>query len=195
MAEEKQLTLPVLGMTCANCVMAVERNTKKVPGVSGATVNYASEKVTFTYDPALVKPQELTAQVIERIHKAGYEVPTAEVELPLLGMTCANCANTIERRLNKVDGVLSAEVNYASERATVRYAPGAVTRADLVAAVRKAGYDVVTAVADPSAPADTLEDAEADARAAELRHQQRRLAVGLFFSVPLFILSMGRDLA
>ena len=193
MSDEKQITLPVLGMTCANCVMAVERNTKKVPGVSGATVNYASEKVTFTYDPALAKPQELTAQVIERIHKAGYEVPTAEVELPLLGMTCANCANTIERRLNKVDGVLSAEVNYASERATVRYAPGAVTRADLVAAVRKAGYDVVTAVADPSAPTDTLEDAEANARAAELRHQQRRLTVGLLFSVPLFILSMGRD--
>lgn len=192
MSEEKQITLPVLGMTCANCVMAVERNTKKVPGVSGATVNYASEKVTFTYDPALVKPQEITAQVIERIHKAGYDVPTAEVELPLLGMTCANCANTIERRLNKVDGVLSAGVNYASERATVRYAPGAVTRADLVAAVRQAGYDVVTAVSGPTAT-DTLEDAEAEARAAELRHQQRRLIVGLIFSLPLFLLSMGRD--
>ena len=195
MPDEKQITLPVLGMTCANCVTAVERNTKKVPGVSGATVNYASEKVTFTYDPALVKPQELTAQVIERIHKAGYDVPTAEVELPLLGMTCANCATTIERRLNKVDGVLSATVNYASERATVRYTPGAVTRADLVAAVRKAGYEVVTAVADPTASADPLEDAEANARAAELRHQQRRLAVGLIFSIPLFIFSMSRDFA
>jgi P-type Cu+ transporter len=194
MSEEKQITLPVLGMTCANCVTAVERNTKKVSGVSGATVNYASEKVTFTYDPAQVQPQEITAQVIERIHKAGYEVPTAEVELPLLGMTCANCANTIERRLNKVDGVLSAEVNYASERATVRYAPGAVTRADLVAAVRKAGYDVVTAVSDPSSTAeDPLEDAEANARAAELRHQQRRFTVGLIFSLPLFTLSMLRD--
>jgi P-type Cu+ transporter len=196
MSEQKQITLPVVGMTCANCVAAVERNTKKVPGVSEAAVNFASERVTFTYDPALVKPQEVTAQVIERIAKAGYDVPTAVAELPLLGMTCTNCANTIERRLNKVDGVLSAEVNFASEKAVVRYAPGAVTRGDLVAAVRKAGYDVVESKGSEGtavAADDTLEDAEAAARAAEVKHQERRLTVGLLFSVPLFLLSMGRD--
>ena len=58
-------------------------------------------------------------------------------------MTCTNCANTIQRRLNKVDGVVEPTVNYANEKATVTYVPGAVDRADLVAAVRKAGYDVV----------------------------------------------------
>ena len=179
-------------MTCANCVATVERSAKKVEGVAGATVNYASEKVTFTYDPALVKPQDVAAQVIARIEKAGYEVPTAVTELPLLGMTCTNCANTIERRLNKVDGVLSAEVNYANEKAVVRYAPGATTRGDLVAAVRQAGYDVVSS-GDGTGSDDTLEDAEAAAREAEVKHQERRLLVGLIFSVPLFLLSMSRD--
>ena len=192
MSEQKQMTLPVVGMTCANCVATVERSAKKVEGVGGATVNYASEKVTFTYDPALVKPQEVTAQVIARIEKAGYEVPTAVTELPLLGMTCTNCANTIERRLNKVDGVLSAEVNYANEKAIVRYAPGAVTRGDLVTAVRRAGYDLVSS-GDGAVSGDTLEDAEAAAREAEVKHQERRLIVGLIFSVPLFLLSMSRD--
>ncbi|MBK7915203.1 MAG: copper-translocating P-type ATPase [Chloroflexi bacterium] len=192
MSEQKQLTLPVVGMTCANCVATVERSAKKVEGVAGATVNYASEKVTFTYDPALVKPQDVAAQVIARIEKAGYEVPTAVTELPLLGMTCTNCANTIERRLNKVDGVLSAEVNYANEKAVVRYAPGATTRGDLVAAVRQAGYDVVS-TGDGTGSDDTLEDAEAAAREAEVKHQERRLIVGLIFSVPLFLLSMSRD--
>jgi Cu+-exporting ATPase len=62
MSEQKQITLPVVGMTCANCVAAVERSAKKVEGVTGATVNFASEKVTFTYDPALVKGQEVTAR-------------------------------------------------------------------------------------------------------------------------------------
>ena len=192
MSEQKQLTLPVVGMTCANCVATVERSAKKVEGVAGATVNYASEKVTFTYDPALVKPQDVAAQVIARIEKAGYEVPTAVTELPLLGMTCTNCANTIERRLNKVDGVLSAEVNYANEKAVVRYAPGATTRGDLVAAVRQAGYDVVSS-GDGTGSDDTLEDAEAAAREAEVKHQERRLLVGLIFSVPLFLLSVSRD--
>ncbi len=185
---EKQLTLPVLGMTCANCVAAVERNSKKVDGVTTASVNYASEKVTITYDPALVKPQELTTNVIARIERAGYRVPTAELDLVLLGMTCANCANNIERALNKLDGVLEANVNYASEKAAIRYATGAVTQADLVAAVRKAGYDVVE-----TAVSDQPEDAEAAARAAEIRHQWLRLIVGAAFSIPLFILSMSRD--
>ncbi|MGB5060391.1 MAG: heavy metal translocating P-type ATPase, partial [Candidatus Promineifilaceae bacterium] len=110
----------------------------------------------------------------------------------LLGMTCTNCANTIERRLNKVDGVLSAEVNYANEKAVVRYAPGVTTRGDLVAAVRQAGYDVVS-TGDGTGSDDTLEDAEAAAREAEVKHQERRLLVGLIFSVPLFLLSMSRD--
>ncbi len=186
---EKQLTLPVIGMTCANCVAAVERNAKKAEGVTEAAVNFAAEKVTVSYDPEMAGGAQVTADVIERIRRAGYEVPTAEVELPLLGMTCANCAATIERRLKKTDGVLDATVNLASERATVRFAPGATTRADLVAAVRRAGYDVVETAADEDAP-----DAEAAAREAEIAHQQRRLLVGVLFTLPLFLLSMGRDL-
>ncbi len=186
---EKQVTLPVLGMTCANCVAAVERNTKKVPGITDATVNFASEKVTFAYDPAVIDARSATEQVIARVEKAGYTIPTATVELPLVGMTCANCAGTIERRLNKTEGVLEAHVNYASEKASVTFTPGATSRAELVAAVRKAGYDVVEAADD-----DALEDAEAQARAAEVRHQQLRFWVGVVFSLPLFLISMGRDL-
>ncbi len=189
MSEQKQLTLPVVGMTCANCVATVERNSKKATGVTGANVNFASEKVTVLYDPAVASGKEVTAEVIERVKKAGYEIPTATVELPLVGMTCANCAQTIERALNKVDGVLEATVNFASEKAQVTYAPGAVTRAELAAAVRKAGYDVVEAADEAS-----LEDAEAEARRAEIRHQWQRFTIGTIFAVPLLILSMGRDL-
>jgi P-type Cu+ transporter len=189
MSQEEQLTLPVLGMTCANCVAAVERNVKKVPGVQDAVVNFASEKVTINYDPAVAGPRA----VVERIERAGYTVPAATLEMPLLGMTCANCAQTIERRLNKVEGVLEASVNFASEKATVRYVVGAVDRSALAAAVRAAGYDVVETPEDLGAAEETLEDAEAAAREAEIRHQWQRFIVGLIFSTPLLILSMGRD--
>jgi Cu+-exporting ATPase len=185
MTDEKQLTLPVLGMTCANCVASVERNAKKVAGVNDAVVNFASEKVLLKYDPAVAQPEA----IIERIHRAGYEVPTATMDLPLLGMTCANCAGNIQRALNKVDGVLEANVNYANEKATVNYVVGVTNRPELVAAVRKAGYDVVEATAG-----EELEDAEAAAREAEILHQQKRFLVGAIFTVPLLILSMGRDL-
>ena len=188
MAEMKQLTVPVIGMTCANCVAAVERNAKKVTTVSNAAVNFASEKLTINYDPAISKPQDVLTDVIARVEKAGYSIPTENAEIALLGMTCTNCANTIQRRLNKVEGVIKAEVNYASEKATVSYVPGVASYSDLVAAVRQAGYDVVEAAAGAE-PAD----AEAAARAAEVHHQWTRLIVGVVFALPLFLLSMSRD--
>jgi Cu+-exporting ATPase len=180
---DKTITLPVTGMTCANCVATVERSARKVDGVKEATVNFATERVNLVYDDAVTKP----AEVIARIQKAGYGVPQTTVELPITGMTCANCALTVSRALKKVDGVLEAEVNFASERATVTVAAG-TPQETLVAAVEKAGYGVILAADD-----DALEDAEQIAREAEVRHQERRLLVGVVFTLPLFLLSMGRD--
>ena len=137
---EKQLTLPVSGMTCANCVATVERNVRKLDGVREANVNFASERLTLVYDDSLLKASD----VIARIRKAGYDVPEQTLDLAIVGMDCVNCAQTVERSLRKVSGVIEANVNFATEHATVRLTPG-VSRDDLVSAVRKAGYDVVEA--------------------------------------------------
>ena len=188
MPELQQITLPVIGMTCANCVASVERNSKKAEGVTDAVVNFASEKVTISYDPDIAKAQAVTEDVINRVKKAGYEIPTATVALPLVGMTCANCANTIERSLQKVDGVIETAVNFANERAVVTYIPGATDRNTLAAAVRKAGYDVVAVETE-----DEMEDAEAAARQAEIRHQWQRFIIGTIFTVPLVVWTMLRD--
>jgi len=188
MSTLKTLTVPVIGITCANCVAAVERNAKKVKTVNGASVNFASERLTVEYDPTVSKPKEVLVEVIQRVDKAGYQIPTATLDLSLLGMTCANCANTIERTLNKVEGVLNVSVNFASEKVTVETVVGLLTRGELVAAVRKAGFDVVEAAAD-----EEMEDAEANARQADIRHEWTRLIVGVTFALPLFVLSMARD--
>ncbi|MCB9098859.1 MAG: copper-translocating P-type ATPase [Anaerolineales bacterium] len=182
---QQQITMPVLGMTCANCVATVERNVKKVEGVDEAAVNFSTEKVSISYDPAKATPQV----IIDRIDRAGYEVPVASIELPITGMTCANCVNTVERTLNKkVPGILEANVNFATEKATVKYIPGAVTRADMVAAIERAGYGVVAADSD-----EALVDAEKEARQREIRDQTRKLWVGVIFTLPLFLMSMARD--
>lgn len=185
MSAEKQITMPVLGMTCANCVATVERNTKKVEGVSDAVVNFSTEKVTITYNPDQASPQAM----IDRIAKAGYQVPVATLELPITGMTCANCVTTVERALNKnVPGILEAIVNFATGKATVKYIPGTVSRADMVAAVEQAGYGVVQADSD-----EELVDAEKAAREREIKDQTRKLWIGVVFTLPLFIFSMVRD--
>jgi Cu+-exporting ATPase len=180
-----QITLPVIGMTCANCVAAVERNAKKVAGVSEAVVNFGTEKAAITYDP----DQTTLQAIIERIAKAGYQVPVAVTELPITGMTCANCVNTVERALNKkVPGILEATVNFATEKATVKYVPGTVSRADMAAAIERAGYGVVTASSE-----EELVDAEKLAREREIQDQTRKLWAGVIFTIPLFLFSMARD--
>jgi len=103
--------------------------------------------------------------------------PAARVDLALEGMTCAACANRIERRLNKLDGV-EASVNYATEQAAVRFDPDVVAVADLLDAVEAAGYR-----AEPAAEAGTAVD-----RADAIR---RRLVVAAAFSGPLVVLAMA----
>jgi Cu+-exporting ATPase len=181
----RELSIPVTGMTCANCSATVERTLRKTEGVEEAVVNYATERATVSFDPGKVREGELA----ERIAAAGYGVATATVELPITGMTCANCAATVERTLrHRIPGVVGASVNYATEKAVVEVIPGAVSRADLVRAVEDAGYGVVEAPED-----GRIEDAEAEARRAEIADQTRKFAVGVLFALPLFVLSMARD--
>jgi Cu+-exporting ATPase len=117
------------------------------------------------------------------------EVVTQQIDLPVTGMTCASCVRNVERALKKAPGVEAVTVNLATEKASVSYAPGSLRRVDLVKAVEAAGYGVL----DLSQAAQP-EDAERAARQAEIDRQQRLLYIGLVFSVPLFLLSMGRDL-
>ena len=109
--------------------------------------------------------------------------------LPVTGMTCANCVASVERNSKKVEGVVDAVVNFANERVTITYDPAVLKSAQpVIERIRRAGYDVVEAAGE-----EALEDAEAAAREAEIRHQWTRLIVGAIFTVPLFLMSMARD--
>ena len=182
---EKTVTFPVTGMTCANCALNIERNMRKLPGVKEANVNFTTEQAAISFDSDEIQIED----VVEKIHDAGYGVPKTTVEFPVTGMSCANCAMTIERTLKKeVPGVVRASVNLAAERASVEYIPTLATMDDMIAAIEKAGYGAIR-------PAGTVEDEDAElaARNAEIRNQTRRFLVGVLFTAPLFFLSMGRD--
>ncbi len=113
---------------------------------------------------------------------------TVQVELPVVGMTCANCALTVERVVRRVPGVAEVSVNLATEHAQVRYHPGQAALAEIVAAIRKAGYDVAESTEEIA-----IEDAEQSARKAEIADRRRRALFGLLFAVPTFVISMSRD--
>jgi len=184
MAQET-ITFPVAGMTCANCAMNIERGVKKLAGVDTANVNFAADQATVSFDAQAVRPTE----IVDRIHQSGFTVSTARAEFPITGMTCTNCAMNIERTLNKmVPGVLSAGVNFASERATVEYLPALTSLDEMAVAIRKAGFDAI--LPDESGE---VEDIEHQARQAEIRDQTRKFIVGVVCATPLFVLSMARD--
>jgi Cu+-exporting ATPase len=136
-----RIALPLTGMTCASCVMRVEKALKAVPGVRDVSVNLATEAASVAAE-ASVNARPLAAAV----RKAGYDVATTTPVLKIGGMTCASCVAHVEKALLKVPGVLSASVNPATELATVQ-ALATVTIAALAAAVGKAGYEAEDATA------------------------------------------------
>ncbi|HSJ52272.1 MAG TPA: heavy metal translocating P-type ATPase [Anaerolineae bacterium] len=185
MMDKKQVSLPVTGMTCANCSLTIERNLRRLEGVEEATVNLATEKAAVIYDPSVVKETDFLAL----IRDIGYDVATAKADLPVTGMTCANCSATIERALKRLDGVVSANVNLANERAHVEYLPGVTSLVAIQGAIRDVGYDVVVA-----GEGESVDDVERAAREAEIRDQTRKFWIGVALSLPLFLVSMARDL-
>src|SRR5512147_768184 len=123
----KQITIPITGMTCANCSATIERVTKKMPGVEQAAVNLASERGTWVYDPGVVSQD----QIIARIGDIGYGVATAEAELPLQGLHDETDARVIEESLRQTEGVLKASVSSISNKARVEYLPTMIGQGDL----------------------------------------------------------------
>jgi len=182
MPETKQLTLPITGMTCANCVATVERNLKKLDGVQAAVVNLSSERATVEFDPAAVG----LADLIARVQRAGYGVATGEADLVIKRLADDNDARRLEKALARLEGVLEAQVTFASEKARVKYIPTLITQAEIRRAVAAAGFEALELGGD-------AEDAEAKAREREINEQRRLLLIGLLFTVPLFLFSMARD--
>jgi Cu+-exporting ATPase len=184
---QRHITLPITGMTCANCSTTIERNLKKMPGVAEANVNLANEKASVTYDPAALDEGRIRALIDD----LGYGVATAKIELPISGMTCANCSSTIERNLKKMPGVVNANVNLATERASLEFIPTLAGYTDFKHKIVDLGYGVIEGSAGTGATAGGSEDAEAQARAVEVDRQRRLLWTGVALTTPIFLLSMS----
>jgi Cu+-exporting ATPase len=142
---EKEVTimsktsLIVTGMTCASCAAAIEKALYKNTGVDQVTVNLASEKASIDYDPIKVDLKTL----VNTISDAGYGVSTEKISIKIGGMTCASCVNHVEKALSKIPGVISANINLATEKATVDYVKGETSMSEFKQAVKEAGYQIL----------------------------------------------------
>ena len=134
-----QVELPIEGMTCASCASTVEWALRTTEGVLDASVNLATARATVN----LANGDQGLMDLVEAVNRTGYAVADEEMVLPIGGMTCASCAAHVHGALEDVPGVVTAAVNLATERATVRLIRLSVPRQILVEAVRGTGYEVL----------------------------------------------------
>lgn len=177
-----RLSLPVEGMTCASCVGRVERALKAVDNIDTAVVNLATERADITF-----KEHVDVDAAIRAIESSGYKVREEITELAIEEMTCASCVGRVEKALTQIPGVIEASVNLATERARIRHLSGAVTAADLEAAVVQAGYKP-RRLSDASTNVNEQAD---ERREQEERSLRRSLFTAAIFTLPVFIIEMG----
>ncbi len=171
---KKTIDIDVLDMTCAGCANTVERALQNTEGVEEARVNIATERASVTFDPTEIE----TGALIEKIRESGYDAAVERTVLPIEGMHCAACAQRVEKALENADGVLSANVNLATERATVEYVPDMDTLETLKRAVVEAGYGVREEMTTPS------REANDDPEIERMRTARRRMWFAWAFTAP-----------
>jgi Cu+-exporting ATPase len=186
MAESRKspsrIDLPVTGMSCASCAAHIQEGLAALEGVDEAAVNFAAEKATVLYDRSKASVDDF----IKVVKDLGYGVSVSKVILPIKGMSCAACVEAVQRALSSLDGVISASVNFATEKAAIEYFPAQVGVREFRRAVRDAGYDIVE-VSESERGEDAVQREQRE-REAAYRTLKRKVITGALLALPIFVL-------
>lgn len=175
----QRIQLGIRGMTCAACASRIEKGLGKLPGVHTAAVNLAAEQATVEFDPAQIQ----VAQILAKIEDLGYRPVTEKVEFRVKGMTCAACSARVEKGLNRLPGVVMAQVNLATERATVTYLPAQLDFQQIKSKVTYLGYGAEALTEAGTA----VVDREKEEREREIRTQKLKVIISALLSFPLLL--------
>ena len=177
MTTARKAQFDIQGMSCANCSQTITQAVEGLDGVNEANINFATDEGSVEYDPT----ETSLAEIYAAIDDAGYNALRTSTSIGITDMTCANCAETNETALTDVPGVISAEVNYATDETNVEYNPAEVTREQLYAAIEDAGYSPVR----DEGGDESEQDRRDAARNEEIRRQLRLTLFGAALSIPL----------
>ena len=176
--------LDIHGMTCAACAQRIEKSVRKLSGIGQANVNLAGEKLFVEYDSTVVSLDDIKG----RVTKIGYQVvektDSQNVTIPIGGMTCAACANRVQKAIGKLEGIESVSVNFATEKATVTYIPQKVRLSAIRETIEKAGYKALEINKADAADEDRIRKQK------EIRTLWIKFIVSAVFSLPLLYIAM-----
>jgi Cu+-exporting ATPase len=184
--------IDIQGMSCANCSQTITDAVESVDGVSEVNINFATDEGSVEYDPDDVS----LGEIFDAIEDAGYSPVTDSVSIGITDMSCANCSETVQDALERTPGVVSADVNFATDEAQVTYNPAEASLTDFYDAIEDAGYSPVREDAETGDGSGG--DAREAARQEEIKRQLRLTLFGaalaapmLFFLAEKFLLGGG----
>ncbi|PXX95789.1 heavy metal translocating P-type ATPase [Halomonas sp. LBP4] len=173
----ENVDIEIRGMSCASCVGRVERALGQQPGVIDAQVNLATQKAAIQMEGGTV-----TAGLLDAIEAAGYQPVVESIDIPVTGMSCGSCVSRIERALGKLPGMVEVSINLATQKAFVRFLPGAVSLSRIHHAIREAGYE--------PQDVDTPQQADSEDREGiQLRH---KVILAILLTIPVVVIAMGQ---
>ncbi len=174
----KRIVLNISGMSCINCVRAIEKSLSNLNGVISAKVNLTTEKAVIDFDPAILDQKTIEKTIVD----TGYQVIHDQLSLQIGGMTCINCAKSIEKVLRSKEGIYEATVNFAAEKVNVEYNSEQISVAGIKKVIQDVGYEVIEPKQGIS------EDAESLARKRHIRQIKMLLAASIALTIPIMIL-------
>ncbi|MEM3064959.1 MAG: heavy metal translocating P-type ATPase [Candidatus Nitrosotenuis sp.] len=167
----RRTAVKIGGMHCAGCANSIQSSVGGLPGVKKCEVNLASEKALIEFDPLEVDLQ----QIEKAVRSAGYRIVYEKLALKVSGMTDSSDADKLEKRLQGLEGIKSASVNYGTSQVLIEYNSALVSLSDIRHFMAKLGYQIVS------------EDLSATAEELEAKKLKKLLAVGIAFTIPIMI--------
>lgn len=171
--------LPIEGLESEHCVLIVSKALDKIKGLISYQIELNNQRVFIQ-----IKDVKIINDIVQTIKEIGYEVTTIKRTFPVLEMTCASCAISVESLLNAEIGVLSAAVNFANATVMVTYIPTVVEPQVLKKAVEEGGYDLM--IADQKDQTNTIENIHRE----KFNKLKRKTYWAIVFSVPLVVIGM-----
>ncbi|SEK57323.1 Cu+-exporting ATPase [Carnobacterium iners] len=180
-------TFSIEGMTCASCAQTIEKSINKLPGVKAVTVNLATEKMTVQFDELSLTESDIQKSVASAGYKAVSNIRKKTFNIE--GMTCASCAQTIEKETQKLPGMEVSAVNLATEKMIVQYNPTILNVSDITKTVANAGYEAHEEI--DSAKSVDLDQEKKQQHIKDVWH---RFLMSTIFTIPLLYIAMGHML-
>lgn len=174
-----EIFLPIEGVESEHCVLILSKALDKIRGLISYQIELNNQRVFIQ-----IKDVKIINEIVQTIKEIGYEVTTIKRTFPVLEMTCASCAISVESLLNAEIGVLSAAVNFANATVMVTYIPTVVEPQDLKKTVQEGGYDLM--IADQKDETNTIENIHRE----NFNKLKRKTYWAIVFSVPLVVIGM-----